>query len=257
MSNLPAPNSSIIRSDYDFHKMFFYNAVPYEKAVGKINPYNGEVVRTREDYDLYCHCFIVKSLSENLINQSKLELSDTKSKLATSNKTISNLRIKNSELEQKNKTFRFLFSLFLFLSCLLFLCLLSRPSSSEYKRVLSEYESQSAVISEYESSSKEWYNDGYEAGHEIGYDIGFDAGYSAGHEDALKTERPSSSSGSSNSSYYNKTPSTGTSYIGNASTKVFHRSDCSYLPSVENQVALSTRSSAINSGYSPCGHCNP
>ena len=46
-------------------------------------------------------------------------------------------------------------------------------------------------------------------------------------------------------------------YIGNASTKKFHRYTCPYLPDQENQVTFDTRDEAIDEGYSPCGHCNP
>lgn len=46
-------------------------------------------------------------------------------------------------------------------------------------------------------------------------------------------------------------------YIGNRNSKKFHRPDCRTLPSDKNRVSFSSREAAINSGYSPCGNCNP
>lgn len=46
-------------------------------------------------------------------------------------------------------------------------------------------------------------------------------------------------------------------YIGNTSTKVFHRPSCSYLPDPANRIQFNVRQDAINAGYTPCGHCNP
>lgn len=47
------------------------------------------------------------------------------------------------------------------------------------------------------------------------------------------------------------------SYIGNKNSKVFHRPDCSYLPAGKNRVTFSTRSEAVDAGYTPCGSCKP
>ena len=46
-------------------------------------------------------------------------------------------------------------------------------------------------------------------------------------------------------------------YIGNSSTKKFHKPTCSYLPDQTNQVTFNTREKAIAAGYEPCGHCHP
>lgn len=45
-------------------------------------------------------------------------------------------------------------------------------------------------------------------------------------------------------------------YIGNSKTHVFHRTSCSYLPTV-NRVYLESRSEAIQLGYRPCQKCRP
>ena len=47
-----------------------------------------------------------------------------------------------------------------------------------------------------------------------------------------------------------KNYSTGTTYIANATSKVYHVSTCSYLPSSSNRVYITS-----TSGYTPCGHC--
>ena len=46
-------------------------------------------------------------------------------------------------------------------------------------------------------------------------------------------------------------------YIGNTSSKKFHRPTCPGLPSEQNRVILITRDEAINGGYVPCGTCLP
>ena len=47
-----------------------------------------------------------------------------------------------------------------------------------------------------------------------------------------------------------KNYSTGTTYIANATSKVYHISTCSYLPSSSNRVYITS-----TVGYTPCGHC--
>ena len=46
-------------------------------------------------------------------------------------------------------------------------------------------------------------------------------------------------------------------YIGNLSSHVFHRPDCSGLPEEQNQVTFSSREEAVAAGYTPCGRCDP
>ena len=47
-----------------------------------------------------------------------------------------------------------------------------------------------------------------------------------------------------------KNYNTGTTYIANATSKVYHVSTCSYLPSGSNRVYITS-----TVGYTPCGHC--
>ena len=46
------------------------------------------------------------------------------------------------------------------------------------------------------------------------------------------------------------TGSSGTSYIANSESKVYHLSTCSYLPAASKQVVIYS-----TAGYTPCGHC--
>lgn len=47
------------------------------------------------------------------------------------------------------------------------------------------------------------------------------------------------------------------SYIGNVKSDIFHYSDCISLPAEKNRIPFSTNQSAIDSGFLPCGRCNP
>ena len=47
-----------------------------------------------------------------------------------------------------------------------------------------------------------------------------------------------------------KNYSTGATYIANATSKVYHISTCSYLPSSSNRIYITS-----TAGYTPCGHC--
>ena len=121
------------------------------------------------------------------------------------------------------------------------------------------------------------YDEGYELGESTGYTRGYRIGssdgydqacddyhvkdwdrqyttedledsYAEGYEDGYNDARYGYSSSYQTTSY---------SYIGNKSTKVFHYSWCSYLPSTSNRVSLASRSAAIGAGYRSCGHCDP
>jgi len=47
-------------------------------------------------------------------------------------------------------------------------------------------------------------------------------------------------------------------YIGNMHSHVFHRPDCNSVSKINNSnIKKASRDEFINSGYSPCGNCNP
>lgn len=50
-----------------------------------------------------------------------------------------------------------------------------------------------------------------------------------------------------------------TYYIGNSSTKKFHRPGCRWVDEIKavNKVTFSSRDAAIAAGYQPCKVCNP
>lgn len=49
----------------------------------------------------------------------------------------------------------------------------------------------------------------------------------------------------------------GTQYIGNKNTKVFHYPTCHTLPAPKNQVYSDSRDYFISKGYRPCKNCDP
>ncbi len=46
-------------------------------------------------------------------------------------------------------------------------------------------------------------------------------------------------------------------YVGNVSSKKYHRTTCSYLPSEKNSVYFYSLEEALGSGFDPCGMCKP
>lgn len=83
----------------------------------------------------------------------------------------------------------------------------------------------------------------------------YDHSYISGSDSGTSS---TSSSGSSNggSSYHSGTSS---SYVGNSETGKFHAPGCGDVDKMDpgNKVFFSSRDEAVNSGYSPCGHCHP
>jgi competence protein ComEC len=54
-----------------------------------------------------------------------------------------------------------------------------------------------------------------------------------------------------------KIPAAADFYIGNRNSKIYHLSTCSGLPKLENQIRLTSKTEAQNSGYEPCKICKP
>ena len=54
-----------------------------------------------------------------------------------------------------------------------------------------------------------------------------------------------------------QTTDSGTRYIGNKKSKVFHYTTCKTLPAQKNQVIFDSRDAAVSKGYRPCQKCNP
>jgi beta-lactamase superfamily II metal-dependent hydrolase len=52
-------------------------------------------------------------------------------------------------------------------------------------------------------------------------------------------------------------PVTGSVYIGNRNSKVFHQPTCKSLPLPKNQITFNTRAAAVAAKYRPCKICKP
>jgi len=50
---------------------------------------------------------------------------------------------------------------------------------------------------------------------------------------------------------------TGTPFVGNRSSHVYHRPDCKHLPEPDNRVSIWSSEYATSQGYRPCEHCRP
>lgn len=46
-------------------------------------------------------------------------------------------------------------------------------------------------------------------------------------------------------------------YIGNINSKVFHKTDCWWIPQKNNQIEFYSREEAVQMQYKPCENCNP
>jgi len=46
-------------------------------------------------------------------------------------------------------------------------------------------------------------------------------------------------------------------FIGNKNSEIFHRPSCSNLPAEKNRVYFISRQEVVQSGYQPCGNCDP
>lgn len=83
--------------------------------------------------------------------------------------------------------------------------------------------------------------------------------YDHSYISSSSSDTSSSSSGSSNSGGTTYHTGTSNSYVGNSETGKFHAPGCGDVDKMRdgNKIYFSSRDEAVNSGYSPCGHCNP
>lgn len=202
---------------------------PYCVAVGKKSPYNGRIIRTQNDYDLYCHCYALFRMYEKDMSAAGKELSAEQKKnsdlfrmyqksmaeadrrLLAASVDLASERRKNSELFcAVRKRFFFMRAAIFALCAALAFFIFVHPFSSP--RDASPHVAQTPSVSS--SSSR-----------------------------GTGSERPDG--------YISD------EYIGNKNSHKFHRSSCSYLPDSGNQVIFESRSGAISAGYSPCGRCHP
>ena len=252
--------------EYNEHMNQFYKAFPFCVIQGHINPYTGTQINTWHDYMLYGHCYVMKKVSENKLTFLESTYQSTIVKLDSENLRLSTeltlLQKKQKFLDaetsrltndlitlQRKRKFTLLLTVILcFLCCVSIF--LPTPLKNDFLFLQDENASLQNEISSLKEANASLQKDLEKANKEI------DRAYING---LMFSQRDSSSSTSSYSTYrnYDSTPSVETYYIGNISTKKFHRSTCGYLPSQQNQIALSTREDAITSGYDPCRRCNP
>lgn len=191
---------------------------PYHKAIGKKSPYNGKIIQTEDDYDLYCHCYALFRMYEK-------DMAEADNKLLNANVSLSLERKANAEFyEAAYKRFRFMrIVIYVLCAALAYFVFLS-PFFSSSDESAHHSSSSSSVSSSSSTSSSE----------------------------SPEVSSDSSSEGSQRPDGY-----VSSEYVGNKQSHKFHRSSCSYLPDADNRRIFKSRDAAISAGYDPCGHCNP
>lgn len=231
--------------DYREFRLALLDALPYEKAVGRIEPYSGSKISNKNDYELYALLLYLRysaqeeleelrSNNDLLVQENKKLQSDNKSLVFNHRKVLRSLRL-------------FLVSFFVLL--ILFSCFAILFSRSSHKTI-SELSSQNFVLQDQLDAANLQIEE-----MSASVDQSYWNGFISGSKSPSGSTSFQSSSGSSrpweSEAYVEST------YIGNSSSKKFHRSSCSYLPSKSSQVFLSSREEAIRSGYDPCKRCDP
>lgn len=216
---LPIPSkssslqTSLGKDEYFSEIVSIQKQIPYERAIGKFNPYTSRKIEGPNDYAFYCHCYALCRLYDSNLQAAKnrfdaqsnvleLERQELKNKLTLAEST-------NAEMLTSNKRLRFITKLICFVSALAVAAILIFPPRQAVPAPTTDYSAPSSSSAQSYGSSPR--PDGYVSSH----------------------------------------------YIGNKNSKKFHRSSCSYLPDKSNQIMFDSRSEAVDSGYSPCGRCNP
>nr|DAH77098.1 MAG TPA: adenosine deaminase [Caudoviricetes sp.] len=213
-----ALQSEMKKSRYRTEIRKIHTEYPYHKALGKKSPYNERIIRTEDDYDLYCHCYALFRMYEK-------DMAEADNKLLNANVNLSLERHANAEFyEAAYKRFRFMRIIIYVLCAALAYFIFFFPRSSSSDASTHQSSSPSSVSSSSSASS---------------------------------SESSESSSDSSGNGPQRPDGYTSNEYVGNKKSHRFHRSSCSYLPDEDNQRIFKSRDAAISAGYDPCGHCNP
>lgn len=212
-----ALQSEMKKSRYRTEIRKIHTEYPYHKALGKKSPYNERIIRTEDDYDLYCHCYALFRMYEK-------DMAEADNKLLNANVNLSLERHANAEFyEAAYKRFRFMRIIIYVLCAALAYFIFFFPHSSSTDSSV-QHSSSSSVSSSSSTSSSE----------------------------SPEVSSDSSSEGSQRPDGY-----VSSEYVGNKQSHKFHRSSCSYLPDADNRRIFKSRDAAISAGYDPCGHCNP
>lgn len=213
-----ALQSEMKKSRYRTEIKKIHTEYPYHKAIGKKSPYNGRIIWTENDYDLYCHCYALFRMYEK-------DMAEADNKLLNANVNLSLERHANAEFyEAAYKRFRFMRIIIYVLCAALAYFIFFFPHSSSTDSSVQHSSSSSSVSSSSSTSSSE----------------------------SPEVSSDSISEGSQRPDGY-----VSSEYVGNKKSHKFHRSSCSYLPDADNRRIFKSRDAAISAGYDPCGHCNP
>lgn len=214
-----ALQSEMRKSRYRTEIRKIHTEYPYHKAIGKKSPYNGRIIWTENDYDLYCHCYALFRMYEK-------DMAEADNKLLNANVSLSLERKSNAEFcEAAYKRFRFM-RIVIYVLC----------AALAYFIFFSPYSSSSDDSARHSSASSA-------------------SSSSSSPAPASESSEPSSDSSGVGSQRPDGYASS--EYVGNKKSCKFHRSSCSYLPDANNRRIFRSRDAAISAGYDPCGHCNP
>ena len=257
---------NLTKHEYDLYLNDFYQkkSNQFEAVKGQTDPFSHTVIETWDDYMRFAQCSILKSHAERSLSdieqEYKSKLKDSYKRLDTyarKNRDLSNsiigLEAKNQTLQktvqEKTKSTRrsriFSRALILLLVCLV----LFFPSRYPDK-VISDLSAQNADLQDQLDAANLQIEE-----LSASVDQSYWNGFVSGSKSPSGSTSSRNSSGSSHS--WESEAYVESTYIGNSSSKKFHRSSCSYLPSKSNQVPLSSREEAIRSGYDPCKRCDP
>ena len=138
---------------------------PYHKAIGKKSPYNGKIIQTEDDYDLYCHCYALFRMYEK-------DMAEADNKLLNANVSLSLERKANAEFcEAAYKRFRFMRIVIYVLCAALAYFIFFFPHSSSSSSVSSSSStssSESPEVSSDSSSEVSQRPDGYVSSEYVG-----------------------------------------------------------------------------------------
>ena len=142
-----ALQSEMRKSRYRTEIRKIHTEYPYHKAIGKKSPYNGRIIWTENDYDLYCHCYALFRMYEK-------DMAEADNKLLNANVSLSLERKANAEFyEAAYKRFRFMrIVIYVLCAALAYFVFLSPFFSSSDE---SAHHSSSSVSSSSSASSSE------------------------------------------------------------------------------------------------------
>jgi hypothetical protein len=202
---------------------------PYEKELGRINPYTKEPISDEASYLRYLRERCYYDFCDHRIAAER----------AAANKNA-------DQRISANRRFRVIVFVLLLLALIVTLIVSGRKIDNAYA-----------------DGRSSGYADGYESGSADGYNDG----YADGKADAERNAAANSTTRSISSSPTRSYSGTGTgstraapiadTYIGNKNTHKYHLPTCSYLPDQKNQVLFDSAAEAEASGYTPCGRCHP